>query len=55
MSLCEKNVIVNSSFSWWGAYLNTSPNKVVVAPSSWFGDGVGFSSEDILPKEWHKI
>jgi len=55
MSLCKKNVIVNSSFSWWGAYLNTNNDKSVVAPLNWFGDGVGLSSEDIVPKEWKKI
>ncbi len=55
MSLCKKNVIVNSSFSWWGAYLNTHTNKSVVAPLDWFGDGVNLSSEDIVPKEWKKI
>lgn len=55
MSLCEKNIIVNSSFSWWGAYLNTSENKMVVTPSQWFGPRAGLSANDIIPDEWHKI
>jgi hypothetical protein len=55
MSLCEKNIIVNSSFSWWGAYLNTSSTKMVVAPSTWFGPSAGLNTSDIIPDEWHKI
>jgi len=55
MSLCKKHVIVNSSFSWWGAYLNTSENKMVISPSKWFGGGVRINSDDIVPEEWHRI
>lgn len=36
MSKCENHIITNSSFSWWGSWLNPSPNKVVIAPSKWF-------------------
>ena len=55
MSLCKKNIIVNSSFSWWGAYLNKNISKDVVAPFKWFGDGVALSVEDIVPQKWNKI
>ncbi|TDE04761.1 alpha-1,2-fucosyltransferase [Flavobacterium sandaracinum] len=55
MSLCKHNIIANSSFSWWGAWLNNNPNKIVIAPNRWFGNGHKESYKDIVPKSWIKI
>lgn len=54
MSLCQHNIIGNSSFSWWGAWLNQNPDKRVAGPASWFGDPA-LSNPDILPASWIKI
>lgn len=55
MSLCDHNIIANSSFSWWGAWLNNNPNKIVIAPKLWFGQHVNINSGDIVPDEWIKL
>jgi len=54
MSLCKHNIIANSSFSWWGAWLNRNPNKIVFAPSKWFSRQDS-AIEDILPSSWTRI
>jgi len=51
MSLCRHHVIANSSFSWWGAWLNPSPAKIVIAPARWFADST-IDTTDMIPKEW---
>lgn len=52
MSFCSSNIIANSSFSWWGAWLNQKPKKIVIAPKKWL---VNDSSVDVVPKNWIKI
>ncbi len=53
MSLCRHHIIANSSFSWWGAWLNPSVEKIVVAPQQWFA--ADYDSSDIIPSTWIQI
>jgi len=55
MSLCDNNIISNSSFSWWGAWLNENPNKIVIGPLKWFGIDIQHNTGDILPNNWIKL
>jgi hypothetical protein len=54
MSQCKHNIIANSSFSWWGAWLNGHKDKIVIAPKKWFGNGPK-DTQDIIPEGWHKV
>ena len=54
MSLCRHNIIANSTFSWWGAWLNANPNKLVIAPHKWF-NYIAASTDDLLPKNWLRV
>lgn len=55
MSLCDHHIIANSSFSWWGAWLNKSQNKKVIAPSRWFGSAMNKNTDDVYCQNWIKI
>ena len=56
MSICQHNIIANSSFSWWGAWLNQNIHKTVIAPKRWFSDKKMLAqAKDIVPKEWIKL
>jgi hypothetical protein len=56
MSKCRHNIIANSSFSWWAAWLNDNPEKIIIAPRKWFADEEVNSSQcTIIPDNWIKI
>ncbi|UWR90359.1 alpha-1,2-fucosyltransferase [Phaeobacter inhibens] len=54
MSLCKHNIIGNSSFSWWAAWLNQTPDRRIAGPAKWFGDPK-LNNPDILPPGWLRI
>jgi len=56
MSVCNHNIIANSTFSWWGAFFNANPHKLVCYPSSWFGvKKQNYILNDLFPDIWKKI
>lgn len=55
-TMCNNNIISNSSFSWWGAWLNSNPHKKVIAPRQWFGKQMSeWDMSDLIPEEWIRI
>ena len=56
MSLCSHNIIANSSFSWWGGWLNSNLEKIVVAPTKWFGnEKTNRNTCDLIPSKWIRM
>lgn len=54
MSFCRHNIIANSSFSWWAAWLNANPDKIVIAPKNWFKTK-DLDTTTLLPEEWIQL
>lgn len=54
MSLCKHNITANSSFSWWGAWLNQNPSKIVISPDRWFNDKADVA-KDLIPQDWIRL
>jgi len=53
MSCCKHNIIANSSFSWWGAWLNSNEDKIVIVPSAWYKDQIsGEYADGFIPEKW---
>lgn len=55
MSLCKHNIISNSTFSWWGGWLNQNPEKIVIAPKQWLSPDWSLDTSDVVPETWKRV
>ena len=55
MSLCDHNIIANSSFSWWAAWLGETSESIIITPDPWFGPEGPKDVHDLIPSRWEKI
>jgi hypothetical protein len=55
MTMCDNNIISNSSFSWWGSYLNDYTDKKIIAPNKWFSNNGPTDTQDVIPNTWVKL
>jgi hypothetical protein len=55
MTMCGTVIMANSSFSWWGAWLNENKDKTIIAPSKWFGPALQHSTKDLIPSDWFLV
>jgi hypothetical protein len=55
MTMCDNNIISNSSFSWWGSYLNDYTDKKIIAPNKWFSNNGPIDTQDVIPNTWVKL
>ena len=53
---CKNIILANSSFSWWSAWLNKNPRKIVIAPKQWFrSEELQKNAYDITPQDWVRL
>lgn len=55
MANCKHHIIANSTFSWWGAWLNPNKDKIVIVPKQWFADKELQSSSSMIPQNWIRL
>jgi hypothetical protein len=55
MSICKHNIIANSTYSWWAAWLNKNKSKIIIAPSDWKDKSPILKNNIQIPKSWVRL